>query len=593
MNTESSVKRIHLIALLIFFLFPILIILLGNRVFSAPAVYPIQTLDTGWDINFQGTQIRNCDLSSINPPRLKAGNTVFFTRKLPAISDKTVVSPTLMFSASMLPFTVSLDGQEIYSYGMEHIKDGKLVPKKLHQIPLPEDYVGRTIKIRFTQMENRTGFTIPVFTLGNQEDLARLYLSDRRMILFSSMFLFVFGFMLLLMMPLLRMIRRDSGDQQRLFFNAILSCLMGSYLIISSNLTEYFTDRLSIVTVCEYVALYCIPPTVIGLIKASEAPRNKVLSAFLYLDLLAVVVLLVLHLTGILHIHIAIYEMELIYLAESLYILPFLLHHFRKQFKQNTDLNSSFTLPFDMFLAGLIFFLICGLFSMFYFVTHDFLFHQRGFDLSYTTLTVGALVFDLCLLLNYFYRAVEQINSNMTKQRMEGLAYKDHLTGLANRARSEQEMVRLSAAGNPMTVVSLDLDHLKFINDHYGHQDGDTLISDFASMLVKCFPGALLIGRMGGDEFIVILPGIDTQFCDTCLQDLEHYMAETNQIERRVRFAASYGYATSPELDDTPAATGKTLHDAMVHSKANRLYMLADDRMYVMKQRHHEEAAHV
>src|SRR5579863_9271315 len=90
------------------------------------------------------------------------------------------------------------------------------------------------------------------------------------------------------------------------------------------------------------------------------------------------------------------------------------------------------------------------------------------------------------------------------------LAMVDALTGLYNRRFAEQRLVaevaRSARKGHPLTVVLLDLDEFKHINDTYGHPAGDLVLQEFAAALNRAVRGGDLAVRMEGDEFLLILP---------------------------------------------------------------------------------------
>jgi diguanylate cyclase (GGDEF)-like protein len=90
------------------------------------------------------------------------------------------------------------------------------------------------------------------------------------------------------------------------------------------------------------------------------------------------------------------------------------------------------------------------------------------------------------------------------------LAILDPLTGLYNRRCGEQrlaeEISRSQRYGHPLTVIMLDLNKLKYINDTFGHAAGDELIKCFAGRINKAIRGSDLAVRQGGDEFLLLLP---------------------------------------------------------------------------------------
>ena len=93
------------------------------------------------------------------------------------------------------------------------------------------------------------------------------------------------------------------------------------------------------------------------------------------------------------------------------------------------------------------------------------------------------------------------------------MATTDGLTGTLNRARflvlGQQELERSQQTGRGLAVLMLDIDHFKLINDRYGHQVGDEALKHFVAQLRAGVRGIDLLGRLGGEEFAIVLPAID------------------------------------------------------------------------------------
>jgi len=93
---------------------------------------------------------------------------------------------------------------------------------------------------------------------------------------------------------------------------------------------------------------------------------------------------------------------------------------------------------------------------------------------------------------------------------LRNLAMVDPLTGLYNRRfavqRLASEVARSERRGHPLTVLTLDLDDFKLINDKHGHPAGDQVLQEFAAHLNRVIRGSDLAVRLGGDEFLVLLP---------------------------------------------------------------------------------------
>ena len=147
-------------------------------------------------------------------------------------------------------------------------------------------------------------------------------------------------------------------------------------------------------------------------------------------------------------------------------------------------------------------------------------------------------------------------------------AQTDALTGLSNRTHIVQQAGQLIAQGCPFALVLLDLDHFKHINDRYGHPAGDEVIRDFARHLQASIRREDGAGRVGGEEFTLVLPD--------CGQEQTEAIA--SRLFARVR--ASRPLAGAPAQSYT-ASAGLALHQP--GESATQLYNRADRALYRAK----------
>src|SRR5690349_9950723 len=98
-------------------------------------------------------------------------------------------------------------------------------------------------------------------------------------------------------------------------------------------------------------------------------------------------------------------------------------------------------------------------------------------------------------------------------ERFREQARRDPLTGLHNRRYVDERLPGLiadaAAAGTPLTLAVLDLDHFKHVNDTLSHETGDRVLVAVAGLLEAGVPAPGFAARMGGEEFLVVLPGLD------------------------------------------------------------------------------------
>ncbi len=127
---------------------------------------------------------------------------------------------------------------------------------------------------------------------------------------------------------------------------------------------------------------------------------------------------------------------------------------------------------------------------------------------------------------------------------LRNLAMIDPLTGLYNRRFAEQrltaEVARSERRGHPLTVLTLDLNNFKEINDTYGHPAGDQVLQEFGSRLNKVIRGSDLAVRLGGDEFLVVLPECTLEQLKLVLERLSSFELDWQGQKIPVTFSAGW-----------------------------------------------------
>jgi diguanylate cyclase (GGDEF)-like protein len=147
----------------------------------------------------------------------------------------------------------------------------------------------------------------------------------------------------------------------------------------------------------------------------------------------------------------------------------------------------------------------------------------------------------------------------------------DPLTRLNNRRlfldRIAKEIARAEAAQEAFSIVFLDVDDLKVVNDTYGHLAGDALLREVANALTDAVRGEDVVARYGGDEFIVLLPGTPRAAATVVAQRITEGIARHRFLAGRQLLqipGVSLGIATFPEdggtADDLLAVADVTLY---------------------------------
>ena len=157
-------------------------------------------------------------------------------------------------------------------------------------------------------------------------------------------------------------------------------------------------------------------------------------------------------------------------------------------------------------------------------------------------------------------------------QAVKEQAITDGMTGLYNRRYFEEyikkEAIRAMRQNQKFTVIGIDLDHLKQINDTYGHNYGDIAIKTIAEVLKSNARSIDIAARMGGEEFNLILPGVDIEGGCIAAERIRKAI-ESVELEKIGHITASLGVATYPDQSDDLEELLELTDQAMYESKRN------------------------
>ncbi len=152
------------------------------------------------------------------------------------------------------------------------------------------------------------------------------------------------------------------------------------------------------------------------------------------------------------------------------------------------------------------------------------------------------------------------------------LANRDDLTGLANRRHLKARFWVLRRRAVPMTVLYFDLNGFKAVNDTYGHEVGDRVLTIIGHRLRDNVRPDEIVARLGGDEFAVLLAGSDAEAAERVTQRLRAVLEEPIGLPQGVvQLSASIGAATSPGDADSFEALLSQADQRMYREKRNRL----------------------
>lgn len=169
--------------------------------------------------------------------------------------------------------------------------------------------------------------------------------------------------------------------------------------------------------------------------------------------------------------------------------------------------------------------------------------------------------------------------NTMTKQlkereeELEEEAYRDKLTGIGNRHLFHERAETMLATGKKIVFCYCDLDHLKYVNDYFGHQEGDQYLKHFVDIVkANIRPGYLFV-RLGGDEFCIVLLNCSKEIMKKKFEHVYEVFCKEEDNDYPKSF--SYGITELPERHDIVST--------------EEILQRADEVMYEYKRKHKEK----
>jgi diguanylate cyclase (GGDEF)-like protein len=162
---------------------------------------------------------------------------------------------------------------------------------------------------------------------------------------------------------------------------------------------------------------------------------------------------------------------------------------------------------------------------------------------------------------------------------MREMAYRDALTGAANRRRLEDELAyqgRVVRSGLDVALVYLDLDRFKTVNDEHGHVVGDRVLIAVAVVLEQHVRSGDLVARPGGEEFVVVAPGLAPEDAREMAERLRVALPAAVERDAGVRVTASFG-VTALRADEEPARALDRVDALMYRAKRDGRDRVAGD----------------
>ena len=511
-------------------------------------------LNDGWSISFSDVHLPPLEhVSEFRiPSNIKPGDTIVYERDMR--NDSIPMPTTLRFHAYHVAIAVYVDSTCYYSYGFDRFKEGKLVGSGIHMVNMPEHLDQHSIRVVTVVTEKSAAKSVTSIELLRSGSMTDYFASNSDSIVIG-IFLLFFG---LIAFVIGCCVVAFDRAYYRLILIGLFASLMGLWTLNYAKGIQIFSMNYAFDTTLEYVSLYlaAIPfgLLIINMRSGKISPwKMNALKFIVGLGVLFFVVTTVLHIADIAH-----YPTYLVVFHVYIFSSFLFLVVFKVLYDRGAGLQEK------ILAAGTVVFVLFGIADVFRYNIQNLLGLDKPF-LESTCLPIGTLLFILFLLVGYLVYMYEELMDKTEKEVLRQIAYRDALTGIYNRAKCEHIFEVLNRDDNDYAIVSIDVNGLKYVNDHFGHSMGDKLLCAFADVFKTAFNGIGTTIRMGGDEFVAIVRAEHLSDLNTALKTM---VLLEKDVKLPIALNVAYGYSVRRRGDAVTAMD---------------VYRMADANMYAMK----------
>ena len=539
----------------------ILVVLIGVVwIFSeSKEKYSSMNLSEGWKVTVMQQTYDNISLKHLTIPEVEWPDKVTMKVILP---EAPYVNAMLRVHTLNCAMCVFLEGDVIYQYGIDRMNANLLLGHGYQFVELPSQYANKELTIEFYPA-NKDAFSrfYPII-LTNTKDSIPLFLAEHGVQIFIGGFLVIFGICFLMITIIMSGYELSFLKMSQISF---ISILIGLWTLANSHILQIFLLSISLTTIIEFCTLYLVPIPLM-LYFFDEIKLLKELSYRILYWVLIVgvwifdILAFTLQAMNINHLHKSLSYYHVFTVMIATYLIIYLSTQIRKK-----ELSTRIQ------MIGILVVVMSIAIDLFHYLLEGY---SRGAYNAYfvAILPIGVLVFVVFMLISYCIDVAQNIHNKRKQEVLIQQAYMDTLTSIPNRRYCEEtmEMFEQIPEGVPYGILSIDINNLKQVNDGLGHDRGDVLITTVAKMIYNTFHEIATVGRMGGDEFIVLISDARGFQLNVHLNQLMEEMKRINEKLTDFQISISYGYATSWEVEERTV---------------KNVYNLADSRMYQYKKR--------
>lgn len=492
---------------------------------------------------------------------LNRGDKLIATINIPKSYE--VEEPTLCFHTYNCQTSLFFEGEEIYRFGDELVKAGAHIGTLYEEALIPKEAIGKSLILECVANENQAMNQLTDVTIMNATESAKAVVVNNLFEMMMFITIFLVACLVLFMLSFSN--ARDKIVRMGIWI-ALFSLLLSIYILSSRGLLNVFINSPRTTANLEYISLFALPIPFSAYFYEmyNKTKAKKVLGGIMAFYVLFFALCTVLNYTTVTY-HYCRFLVPL-HVSMVVGILVYVVLSFMKS--KDTELEEWASIIRN----GVVVLLVVGLIDVFRFNLNQF---SDMIVFKLTLLPMGMIVMIVSLLMGTMMQLVNRYKEREEKRQLERLAYIDIMTGLSNRAKFYAYIDGMKEKNSwEYTIVYIDLNHLKFINDKYGHELGDQYIKLAASVMQSCFKEADVISRFGGDEFVVLYDKKCKESTETLLNCFREEMENLNKRHTfpfRVQAACGAVVSTKEnplEIEEAIILADKVMYENKKHMKS-------------------------
>ena len=552
-KSEKIIHFLYILGLMAMFSIVLLICVGREKPEQKVEAETYKDITTSWSLDKEGTQA--VDVKKLGEYMDEESGVLSMYYQLPEMDSDV----GLVYRSKDVYTRVLVDEEVIYETSVYESKLYNKSPGNLWNVlNINPKYSGKYLEIQIFMVYDTNAITVDSLLIGDKADIILGLFADNMIGIVISLLLVLLG-VVLLVVDLLPSYGR-SKKHHGLFWVGIYAFLTGVWSLIETNMVQFCVDDMRILQLLDNMLMMLTTvPLVLYLNTEYKILQNKLMQFLTYLGIGYILVSAFVQYEGTKDLHHMLNGSLYIMIVTDIIMCIWLFIKFIKLKKENKPGLNCFLL-----FLGLCACCSCSIFETFRSLRVDRM-DRAGL------IRIGMLV--LCAFFAIAsqietYKIVEQ---GLKYDLISKLAYSDGLTGLGNRTAYLEQLEAYE--NNPkenmhLGIVYLDVNNLKSVNDKQGHEHGDELIKVAAKIIEDSFGKYGKAYRIGGDEFCVLLAGIDPkEKYENGLNIFKQLINEANAAKfYTYEVQIAHGFAECKEI------TGEKLEETIA-SADNAMYL--------------------